>query len=132
MVPLAHDERLREEHPRHADEREGEEEELDREMGDLGDDQQVVDEKMWGEDEEDDEGEGDVGAEAAAELMRCSARRQQALAQYWPPSRSRPRRRGRELTTAAPLRSLRCFPNSCGSSQGQIKTKYSFREKLEL
>ena len=32
VVPLAHDERLRKEHPRHADEREGEEEELNRRL----------------------------------------------------------------------------------------------------
>lgn len=34
-------------------------EELDREMGDVGDTADVVDEKLWDEDDEDDDEEGD-------------------------------------------------------------------------
>lgn len=34
-----------------------EKEELDREMGDLGDDADVVDEKLWDEDDEDEDQE---------------------------------------------------------------------------
>merc|ERR1712086_967939 len=37
------------------DKEEEEEEQLDREMGDLNEDEQVVDEKMWGDDDDDDD-----------------------------------------------------------------------------